>query len=387
MKTIKQLDVRDKKVLVRCDFNVPLDENGNVSDDFRIRKTIPTIRYLIDKNAKVILISHLGSPKGKDPKLSLKPVASELSRLLGIEVKFLNDCVGPEVEKAASQMEKRQVILLENLRFYSEEKANDPVFAGKLAKLADFFIQDGFAVCHRPHASVVGVAGILPSGAGLLLEKEIKILTKTMEDPSRPLVVIIGGAKISTKIKVIKRFLNISDHLLLGGKIANTILAIKGICVREPLPDEEEGVLKDVEAINLTDPKLHLPVDGVMSLANTDEKYLRTGAVGTVKKEERIFDVGPETMETFKKIIASAKMIVWNGPLGYAEVSPFEKSSIEIAKAIKNSGAFSVLGGGETVELISKIGMIDDFSHVSTGGGAMLGFFSGDSMPGIEVLK
>jgi len=387
MKTIKQLDVRDKKVLVRCDFNVPLDENGNVSDDFRIRKTIPTIRYLIDKNAKVILISHLGSPKGKDPKLSLKPVASELSRLLGIEVKFLNDCVGPEVEKAASQMEKRQVILLENLRFYSEEKANDPVFAGKLAKLADFFIQDGFAVCHRSHASVVGVAGILPSGAGLLLEREINILNKTMEDPSRPLVVIIGGAKISTKIKVIKRFLNISDHLLLGGKIANTILAIKGICVREPLPDEEEGVLKDVEAINLTDPKLHLPVDGVMSLANTDEKYLRTGAVGTVKKEERIFDVGPETMETFKKIIASAKMIVWNGPLGYAEVSPFEKSSIEIAKAIKNSGAFSVLGGGETVELISKIGMIDDFSHVSTGGGAMLGFFSGDSMPGIEVLK
>jgi len=387
MKTIKQLDVRDQKILVRCDFNVPLDENGNVSDDFRIRKAIPTIRYLIDKNAKVILISHLGRPKGKDPKLSLKPVASELSRLLGIEVKFLNDCVGPEVEKAVSQMEKRQVILLENLRFYKEEKANDPVFAGKLAKLADFFIQDGFAVCHRSHASVVGVAGILPSGAGLLLEKEIKILSKTMEDPSRPLVVIIGGAKISTKIKVIKRFLNISDHLLLGGKIANTVLAIKGICVKEPLPDEAEEVLKDVEAINLTDPKLHLPVDGVMSLANTDEKYLRTGAVGTVKKEERIFDVGPETVETFKKIIASAKMIVWNGPLGYAEVSPFEKSSIEIAKAIKKSGAFSILGGGETVELVSKIGMIDDFSHVSTGGGAMLSFFSGDSMPGIEILK
>jgi len=387
MKTIKQLDVRDQKVLVRCDFNVPLDEKGDVSDDFRIKKTIPTIKYLIEKNAKVILISHLGSPKGKDPKLSLRPVAAELSRLLGSEVKFLNDCVGPEVEKAVSQMKKREVILLENLRFYKEEKENDHVFAGNLAKLADIFIQDGFAVCHRPHASVVGVATILPSGAGLLLEREMEVLNKTLEDPTRPLVAIIGGAKISTKIKVIKRFLNKADHLLLGGKIANTILAIKGICVREPLPDEAEEVLKDVEAIKLTDPKLHLPVDGVMSLAKTDEKYLRTGAVGTVKKEESIFDVGPETIESFKNIISSAKMVVWNGPLGYAEVSPFERSSIEIAKAIKNSGAFSILGGGETVELVSKLGMIDDFNHVSTGGGAMLSFFSGDSMPGIEILK
>ncbi|MDD4625377.1 MAG: phosphoglycerate kinase [Candidatus Paceibacterota bacterium] len=387
MRTIQQIDVRDQKVLVRCDFNVPLDKNGNISDNFRILKTLPTINYLIEKNAKIILISHLGSPKGKDLKYSLRPVARELSRLLGREVLFLKDCIGSEVEKSVGKLEKRQVALLENLRFYNEEKANDPVFAQKLAKLADVFVQDGFAVCHRSHASTVGIPNLLPSAAGMLLEKEFKILSKALEDPYRPLVAIVGGAKISTKIKVIKKFLEKADHLLVGGKIANTILAVKGICVRDPLPQEAEEVLKDVEAINLTDSKLHLPVDGIMSLADLNEKYLRSGAVGTVRREEEIFDVGPETINNFKNVISSAEMVIWNGPLGYSEISPFEKSSLEIAKAIKKSGAFSIIGGGETVEFVTKIGMIEDFNHVSTGGGAMLDFLSGDALPGIEILK
>ncbi|MFA5742565.1 MAG: phosphoglycerate kinase [Candidatus Paceibacterota bacterium] len=387
MRTLKQTDVRDQKVLVRCDFNVPLDGSGQISDNFRILKTLPTIKYLIEKNAKIILISHLGSPKGKDPKCSLRPIAAELSNLLGQEVKFLNDCAGSEVEKAVKEMEKRQVILLENLRFYKEEEKNDPQFAKKLAGLADVFIQDGFGVCHRAHASVTGVAALLPSAAGMLLEREVEVLNKILEDPYRPLVAIIGGAKISTKIRVIKKLLDKADHLLVGGKIANAILAIKGICVREPLPQEAEEVLKDVEAMDLTDPKLHLPIDGAMSLANLDEKYLRIGAVGTVRKEEEIFDVGPETIANFKNIIASAKMIIWNGPLGYSEIRPFEKSSLEIAKAIKQSSAFSVIGGGETVEFVTKIGMLDDFDHVSTGGGAMLDFLAGKILPGLEVLK
>ena len=387
MRTLKQIDVRDQKVLVRCDFNVPLDESGQISDNFRILKTLPTIKYLIEKNAKIILISHLGSPKGKDPRCSLKPIAAELSRLLGQEVKFVNDCTGSEVEKAVKNIEKRQVILLENLRFYKEEKDNNPEFAKKLAGLADVFIQDGFGVCHRAHASVAGVAALLPSAAGMLVEREVEVLNKILQDPYRPLVAIIGGDKISTKIKVIKIFLDKADHLLVGGKIANAILAIKGICVREPLPQEAEEVLKEVEAINLTDPKLHLPIDGAMSLANLDEKYLRTGAVGTVRKEEEIFDVGPETVANFKNIIASAKMVIWNGPLGQSEISPFEKASLEIAKAIKQRGAFSVIGGGETVEFVSKVGMLDDFNHVSTGGGAMLDFLAGKTLPGIEALK
>lgn len=387
MRTIKQIDVRSQKVLVRCDFNAPLDEKGNIADNFRILKTLPTINYLIEKNAKIILASHLGSPKGKDLKYSLKPVARELSRLLGREVLFVKDCIGPEIEKAVKNMQERQIILLENLRFYKEEKENDAVFAKKLASLADIFIQDGFGVCHRKHASVAGIPCFLPSAAGMLLEEEIRVLDKVLKDPFRPLVAIIGGAKISTKIKVIKKFLDKADHLIIGGKIANTILAIKGICVRDPLPQEAEEVLKEAEELNLTDPKMHLPVDGVMSLANLDEKYLRTGAVGTVRKEEEIFDVGPETISNFKNIIASAKMIIWNGPLGYSEISPFEKSSMEIAKAIKQSKAFSIAGGGETIEFVSRIGMIEAFSHISTGGGAMLGFLSGDALPGIEALR
>jgi len=387
MRTIQQIDVRDQKVLVRCDFNVPLDKNGNISDNFRILKTLPTINYLIEKNAKIILISHLGSPKGKDLKYSLRPVARELSRLLGREVLFLKDCIGSEVEKSVGKLEKRQVALLENLRFYNEEKANDPVFAQKLAKLADVFVQDGFAVCHRSHASTVGIPNLLPSAAGMLLEKEFKILSKALEDPYRPLVAIVGGAKISTKIKVIKKFLEKADHLLVGGKIANTILAVKGICVRDPLPQEAEEVLKDVEAINLTDSKLHLPVDGIMSLADLNEKYLRSGAVGTVRREEEIFDVGPETINNFKNVISSAEMVIWNGPLGYSEISPFEKSSLEIAKAIKKSGAFSIIGGGETVEFLKKQDILYKFSHVSIGGGAMLNYLAGDELPGLSALK
>lgn len=386
MKTLKDFNVKDKKVLVRCDFNVPLDEEGNILDSFRIEKTIPTIRYLIEKEAKVILMSHLGSPNGKiEEGLRLDVIQKKLIDLLGIIVEKTPDCIGSGVEDVVSKMSKGEVLLLENVRFHEGEKENDPDFARELSDLADIYINDAFGVSHREHASVIGVPKYLPSGAGLLLEKEIEVLSKVLKDPERPLVAIIGGAKIESKIKVIREFLRVADHLLIGGKIANTILTIKGICVGRPWP--EESTVKEVEKLELTSSSLHLPIDTIVSPDESGKVYVRESAPAKVRKDELILDIGPEAIDFFSGIIKEAKTIVWAGPLGLFENKYFEKGTKEIAEAIvDNKEAYKIIGGGETLFATSRFGVRDKMDHISTGGGAMLSFLGKEELPGLKAL-
>lgn len=401
MKSLKDFNFKNKKVLVRCDFQVPLSEQGEILDDFRIRQTIPTIEYLIKEGAKVILISHW-KPEGKAEPRSLKPISLRTEELLRQKINFLDDCIGKKVRQEIEKMTPGQISFLENLRAHREEedyypptallahppspKKESENFAKELAKLGDIYINDAFGVCHRVHASIVGVPKYLPSGAGFLLEREIKVLSNVLENPWRPLVTIIGGVKISTKIQVIEQFLKIADQLLLGGEVANTVLAGKGILVGRPLP--EEKVMEKIEKIDLTNQKLHLPVDGAIALKDRGEDFLREGAIGTCKKDEGVFDIGSETRKIFKRIIKEAKMIVWSGPLGLFEDKRFEKGTKEIAEEmVRNYTAFKIVGGGETIEAIAKFGLLGKFDHVSTGGGAMLEFLAGEKLPGIEVLR
>ncbi len=389
MNNIRRENIKGKKVLVRCDLNVPFDEKGNIGDDFRIKVLIPTIDYLRERGAKIILISHLGQPKGRDQRFSLRPEGKRLWELAGGRLKFLNETIGKKVEGEIGRMQEGDVIVLENLRFYKGEEEDDPKFAAELANLADIFIQDGFGVCHRAHASVVGVPKLLPSFPGLLLEKEIKALSDVLINPERPLVSIIGGVKISTKAKVIERLLDKSDQLLMGGKIANSLLVAKGLCVKDSLSQNDEDLAEAVKGIDLNNAKLHLPVDGVMALANFEEEYSRIGAVGTLRREEGIFDIGPDTIEKFRMIINEAKTIIWNGPLGLFERPEFSKGTLEIAKiiAMNNDRVFSVVGGGETVEAIHQLKMESSFDHISCGGSAMLDFLAGKDLPGIVALE
>lgn len=387
MKTLKDLDLNYKRVQVRCDFNVPLNKQGDIEDDFRIKQTIPTIETLIKSKARVILMSHLDSPKGKVVKsLKLAPIQEKLKKYLGIDVIKASDCIGRKIERQTLKMKPGEVLLLENLRFHKGEKENNPNFAKALSKLGDVYINDAFGASHRAHASIVGVPKYLPSAAGLLFEKEIKILSRVLENPWRPLVVIIGGVKISSKIKVVERFLKEADHLLVGGKIANTILIVKGICVGRPWPPEE--IVKEIKKINLTSTKLHLPLDAVASPDKTGKVYIRESAPGRVRKDELLLDVGPETIKMFSKIIKAAKMIVWSGPLGFFEEPLFEKGTKVIAQEIaRNHQAFKIVGGGDTIFALSKLGLREKFDHVSTGGGAMLEFLSGEELPGLKALE
>ena len=387
MKNIKDFDLKGKRVLVRCDLNVPLDENGKVAEDFRIHQILPLLNYLRDKGAKIILISHLGDPKGKkDLKYSLKPVAQKLWQLLG-GVKFINETIGTKVEIQTNLLKEGEIAFLENLRFYKEEEANDLEFAKKLSNLGDFFVQEGFGVCHREHASVVGIPKFLISFPGFLLEKEIKVLSWVMTTPERPFVSIVGGAKILTKTRVIEKLLKKSDYVLVGGKIANSILTVKGICVRDNWSEEDLKLKQDIETLNLTSPKLHLPVDGIISLKNLQENYLRIGAIGTLKRDEDVFDIGPETVEKYKAIISTAKTIIWNGPLGYFEKAEFREGTLGVIKAIVEQNAFTVAGGGETTEIIIREGVDEKFDHLSSGGGAMLDYIAGESLPGLKALE
>lgn len=385
MKTLKDFDVENKRVLVRCDFNVPLDKDGNVQDEFRIKQTLPTIRYLIEHKAKVILMSHLGDPEGKVVEnLRLNSIAEKLSKLLIIDIKKPEECIGRKIEKNISKMKAGEVILLENLRFHKEEKENDYKFSQALAKLGDIYINDAFGTVHRKHASVVGITEFLPSGAGLLLEKEIKVLSSVLEKPWKPLVSIIGGAKIESKAELIKELLKKSDHILIGGKIANSIFIVKGICVGRPLP-EGAGQIKDLD---ITSTKIHLPVDAEISSDNSGEAYIREAAPAKAKNDELILDIGPETIKLFSEIIKDAKMIVWSGPMGYSENPLFERGTRSIADAVaRNHKAYKIIGGGDTISVVSKFGLLDKFDHVSTGGGAMLSFLSREKLPGIEALE
>ena len=385
MKTLQDFDFQNKKVILRCDFNVSI-KKGRVLDNFRIKETLPTINYLSRNRAKVVLISHLNQPKGKDSDYSLKPVALELEKLLNKKIKFLDDCQGSKVEKEIEKMKAGEIVLLENLRFYPGEQENDLKFAQALAKLGDIYISEAFSVSHRNHASIATLPKLMPSGIGFLFGREIMALAKVRENPARPLVVIIGGVKISSKIKVIEKFLSKADHLLLGGKIANIILRVKGICLGKPWP--EENVIKIIERLKLTDTKIHLPVDVIVSPNESGEVYIRETGPGSVRKEEGIFDIGPETIQTFKKIIKEGKTIIWSGALGMAENEKFRRGTQSIAEAIaENSQAFKIAGGGDTMKFLNQFGLSQKFSYISTGGGAMLNYLAGEKMPGIEALK
>ncbi|MCD5396227.1 MAG: phosphoglycerate kinase [Candidatus Pacebacteria bacterium] len=394
MKTLKEINVYQKRVILRCDLNVPRDSEGGVLEDFRIKKLIPTIEYLLKNEAKIILLGHFGRPWEEatfprsvalKKKYSLAPIGEYLSRILNYPVQFLGDCIGEEVERKVSQMRPKEIILLENVRFYREEKENDQEFAKKLADLGEVFVNDAFSASHRNHASIVSIPRYLPSCAGFLMQEEIENLSKIIKNPKKPLIAIIGGVKFETKIGAIIKFLEIADHLLIGGKIANTILAAKGIAIGRFLinPKLEEMASK----IELTNPKVHLPLDGKVSLIPIDEEYIHVAAVGKVRREEECFDIGPETIELFSGIIRIAKTIIWNGPLGYFENEKFAQGTHSITEAIVRSKAFSVVGGGDTVAFLHKYGFLDKFNHVSTGGGAMLEFIAKEgNLPGIDVL-
>jgi len=385
MKFIQDFEVENKRVLVRCDFNVPLDEKGNILDDFRIKETIPTINYLIKNKAKIILMSHLDDPEGKVVEsLRLTPVQEKLKEYLDLSVRKTRDCIGREIEKLTSQMRSGEVLLLENLRFHKEEEENKPIFAKELSKLADIFINDAFGACHRAHASIVGLPKYLPSGGGFLLEKEIKNLSKVLENPERPLVIVIGGVKVETKIKTILNLLEKADHLLLGSKIGVIILAQKGILTGRSFPEE-----KLIEKIDITNPKIHLPVDGVIGPKELkEESPLRKGGIGSLKKEEEVYDIGPETIKIFKEIINEAKTIFWNGPVGMFEDKRFTEGGNEVLDTILgNHKAFKIAGGGETISAINDKGVGDKFNFISTGGGVMLEFLADNKLPGLEALN
>ncbi len=385
MKTVRDFKVKKKRVLVRCDFNVALDKEGNILDDFRIEKTIPTIEYLIKNGAKVILMSHLGRPDGKKVEtLKLDKVQERLTEYLDLSVTKAPDCVGKEIEEYTKELQAGEILLLENLRFHKEETQGNKEFAQKLSKLADLYINDAFGVSHRSHASVTGVPKFLTSGVGLLLEKEIKVLSGLIQDPDQPLVSIIGGAKVETKIKLLKKLLEDKTHLLLGGVLANTVLKAKKVGIGQS--KIEPKMVELAKKMDLTNSKLHLPVD-VLVASNSSKNSFFIRAIGEVKKGESIFDIGPDTCELFENIIKRAKTIFWNGPLGMIEKKDFSKGTLKIAQAVAGSDAFSVVGGGETVEFLNKKGLSSEFNHVSTGGGAMLCFLSGEKLPGLEALK
>lgn len=385
-KTIRDIDVRGKKVLVRVDFNVPL-KDGVVGDDTRIRAAIPTINYLLENGAAVILCSHLGRPKGgPEAKYSLAPVAAHLAGLLGKKVSFAEDCIGPKAEEAAAVLKPGDVLVLENTRFHAEEEANDPGMAKQLASLAEVFVNDAFGTAHRAHASTEGVTHYLPGVAGFLLEKEIRYLGQTIADPQRPFVAIMGGAKISDKIGVIKNLLQKADAILIGGGMANTFLKAKGFAMADSLV-EDESVPTALSLMDEGAGKIHLPVDMVLADKFEAEAATRTTAVGNVPDGWRILDIGPETVKAFGEVIKTAGTVVWNGPMGVFEFPKFAEGTYGVARLVAESKAVSVIGGGESVAAIQQSGLADKITHISTGGGASLEMLEGLELPGVAALQ
>jgi phosphoglycerate kinase len=389
-KTIKDVDLKGKRVLIRVDFNVPLDDNLNITDDIRIRAAVPTIKYALDNGAKVILMSHLGRPDGKvDEKLRLAPCAKRLEKLLGRPVTALKDCVGPDVRKAVDAMKPGDVILLENLRFHPEEEKNDPAFAKELASLGDVFVNDAFGTAHRAHASTEGVTHYLPSVAGFLLEKEIQYLGNTVDDPKRPFVAILGGAKVKDKIKVIDNLLNKVDALLIGGGMAYTFLKAQGKTIGTSKLDKD-GFETAKAALDKAAKKkipMLLPVDHVVG--DKFDANANTQVVGeNIPDGWMGLDIGPKTIKLFEDKLKDAKTIVWNGPLGVFEMDKFAKGTEEIARYIAGlKGVTSVIGGGDTAAAMAKFKVDSKMTHISTGGGASLEYLEGRGLPGIDALN
>ncbi|HYV62959.1 MAG TPA: phosphoglycerate kinase [Bryobacteraceae bacterium] len=394
--SIRDLSLNNHRVLMRVDFNVPL-EDGRVVDDTRIRETLPTIEYALRHGARLVLVSHLGRPKGKpNPAMSLKPAAERLRMLLdkelarGENVGFCPECIGPEAEEMAGRLEQGQTLLLENLRFHPEEEANDPKFAKQLAGLADYYVNDAFGTAHRAHASTVGVTRFVQkSAAGLLMEKELQYLGKVLRHPERPFIAILGGAKVSDKIGVIRNLLDKVDVLIIGGGMAYTFLKAQGEPVGKSLVEEDKvelarQLLKEAKSHKL---KFLLPTDHVVAEKIDANAIVQTVASGHIPANMMALDIGPKTIEAFTEEIARALTIVWNGPMGVFEVSPFAKGTFKVAHAIaENVGATSIVGGGDSVSAVNAAGVADKITHISTGGGASLEFLEGKKLPGVEAL-
>ena len=388
-KTLRDIEVGGKRVLVRVDFNVPLDEEaGVITDDSRIRAALPTIKYLIDQGARIILCSHLGRPKGRVvEKLRLAVVGQRLSQILGRQVVVTRDCIGPEVEKAIEKLKGGDILLLENIRFHPEEEENDASFAQAMAQLADIYINDAFGASHRTHASIVGITNYLPAVAGLLIEKELNVLDGILTNPAHPFVALVGGAKVSDKIIVLENILDKVDSLLVGGGMAAALLKAKsyevGLSVKE---DKLDFAVKLIEDVNRSRVRLLLPVDVVIADRVGAEAELRTVAIEKIPPDWRIVDIGPLTIKYFGAELDGSKTVFWNGPMGVYEIPRFAQGTQAMARRLAGLDATTVIGGGSTAEVVIEMGLADKMTFVSTGGGASLRFLGGKTLPGVEAL-
>src|SRR3984885_6869809 len=411
--TVRDLDVRGKRVFVRVDYNVPMEEKDGkmvINDETRIKETLPTLKLLIEKGAKIILAAHLGRPKGKkEPSMSLRPVAFKLHELLGVPVEFADDCIGEHAEKIASTLRDGHVALLENVRYYNEEEANDPAFAEKLAKLADIYVNDAFGAAHRAHASTEGIARVITkrggkAAAGLLMERELKFLGDELENPARPFVVILGGAKVSDKIKVIDRLLEKADTILIGGAMAYTFKLAHGVKTGKSLiePDHKQTALDAEAKAKKLKVNFQLPTDVIVATPVDTGKLNKKGkpvfdfanirtVKGDIPDDAEGFSIGPETAANYAKIISSAKTILWNGPMGMFEDARFAAGTNSVAQAVvdatQKNGAKSIIGGGDSVKALNKAGLGDKVTFMSTGGGASLEFLEGAVLPGVAALS
>jgi phosphoglycerate kinase len=388
---INQIDIKEKRIFIRVDCNVPLDNNLNITDDTRIRRILPTVNYALDENAAIILASHLGRPKGKRmPELSLAPVVKRLSRLLHKEVKLAPDCVGEEVKKMVSEMKPGDIIFLENLRFHPGETANDQEFAKELASLAPIYINDAFAVCHRAHASVVGIPKYVEQcAAGFLLKDELTYFHRALGDPARPLAAVIGGSKVSGKLEALENLLNRVDKLIIGGAMANTFLKALGYEVGNSFVEEDllDTAKKLVKKARNNGVKLYLPVDCVVAEAIEPHAETKIVPVQEVPKRWFILDIGPATTALFGEALQNARTIVWNGPMGAFEMDAFSRGTLEMVRIIANTYALTIVGGGDTDVAIHQVGASEKFSYISTGGGAFLELLEGKTLPGVAALE
>jgi len=390
MLSIKDLNSKGKRVFLRVDFNVPLDDSGSIRDDTRIKAALPTINFLLEQGAKLIIASHLGRPKGKFvPELSLKPVAKRLSELISREVTLAPDVIGDEVTTLKRELEEGQVLVLENVRFYNEETANDDDFARKLAQEVDYYVNDAFGACHRAHASVVAITRFVEkSAAGFLVEKEVDYLSKVVHSPQKPFVAVLGGAKVSDKIPVIESLLTKADAILIGGAMAYTFFKAQGNDVGRSLVEEDKielaaSILNKTKEKNI---KFYLPSDHIIAVEADAQAEPQTVDTFPFPSEMMALDIGPKTIDNYAEIIAGAKTVFWNGPMGVFEIDQFSQGTTKIAEAVANSGALSIIGGGDSVAAVYKAGVADRISHISTGGGASLEFVANDTLPGIEAL-
>ena len=390
-KTVKDIDLKDKKVLVRCDFNVPMDENRNITDNRRIVAALPTIKYLLEQNCKIVLCSHLGRPKGEfKPEFSLAPVAKELSKQLNMEVVMAKDVIGEDATKKANKLKNGEILLLENLRFHREETDNDPEFAKKLASYGEVFVNDAFGTAHRAHASTEGVTKYLPAVSGFLIEKELTFLGNALENPKRPYVAILGGAKVSDKIGVIDSLLEKVDTLMIGGAMAYTFFKAQGYSVGDSLCEEDKCdlALELMAKAKEKGVKMVLPIDTKIGKEYKPDTESKTVAWTDIPDGWQGFDIGEKTIEMFRKELNGAKTIVWNGPLGLFEFDQFAVGTDAIAHKLANlNDAITIVGGGDSAAAVEKAGLADKISHVSTGGGASLEFLEGKKLPGIEALQ